>query len=101
MGINPPSLMVAFADRGIPGLGVRFVTDPRWAVPNPLEARQQGGAVDHVIVGVVGAQDLQIALGQQLRSGSFPPSQTALVRTPHRARSRDRRSSDISRPHPE
>jgi hypothetical protein len=35
-GINPPSLMGAFADRGIPGLGFRFATDPRWAVPNPL-----------------------------------------------------------------
>jgi hypothetical protein len=35
-GINPPSLMGAFAERGIPGLGFRFASDPRWAVPNPL-----------------------------------------------------------------
>ncbi len=27
-GINPPSLMGVFADRGIPGLAVRFATDP-------------------------------------------------------------------------
>jgi hypothetical protein len=35
-GINPASLMGMFADRGIPGLGFRFVTDTRWAVPNPV-----------------------------------------------------------------
>jgi hypothetical protein len=35
--------MGAFADREIPGPGVRFATDPRWAVLNPLEAGQQGG----------------------------------------------------------
>jgi hypothetical protein len=35
-GINPPSLMGAFAAKGIPGLGFRFATDARWAVPNPV-----------------------------------------------------------------
>ncbi len=35
-GINPASLMGAFADNGIPGLGFRFVRDKRWAVPNPV-----------------------------------------------------------------
>jgi|YelNatPaOPRAMG01_1025707.scaffolds.fasta_scaffold08630_8 hypothetical protein len=35
-GINPASLMGAFADKGIPGLGFRFVQNERWAVPNPV-----------------------------------------------------------------
>jgi len=35
-GINPASLMGAFAGRGIVGLGFRFTTDARWAVPNPV-----------------------------------------------------------------
>lgn len=35
-GINPASLMGAFAAAGIPGLGFRFVRDERWAVPNPV-----------------------------------------------------------------
>lgn len=35
-GINPASLMGAFATNGIPGLGFRFVADARWPVPNPV-----------------------------------------------------------------
>lgn len=35
-GINPASLMGAFTSAGIPGLGFRFVSDERWAVPNPV-----------------------------------------------------------------
>jgi hypothetical protein len=35
-GINPASLMGAFAANGIPGLGFRFASDARWAVPNPV-----------------------------------------------------------------
>ena len=35
-GINPASLMGAFAASGISGLGFRFATDPRWAAPNPI-----------------------------------------------------------------
>lgn len=35
-GINPLSLMGAFAADGVPGLGFRFVRDPRWTQPNPV-----------------------------------------------------------------
>lgn len=35
-GINPPSLLGAHAEQGIPGLGFRFVRDPRWTQPNPV-----------------------------------------------------------------
>jgi len=35
-GINPVSLMGAFADQGIAGLGFRFTRDPRYGVPNPV-----------------------------------------------------------------
>lgn len=35
-GINPASLMGAFADRGIPGFGFRFVQSEHWAAPNPV-----------------------------------------------------------------
>ncbi len=35
-GINPPSLMGAFAADGIPGLGFRYVRDSRWTQPNPV-----------------------------------------------------------------
>lgn len=35
-GINPATLMGAFAYNGIAGLGFRFVRDERWTVPNPV-----------------------------------------------------------------
>ncbi|MGE3389369.1 MAG: hypothetical protein AB7O21_05150 [Gammaproteobacteria bacterium] len=35
-GISPFSLMGAAAAKGIPGLGFRFETNPRWGVPNPV-----------------------------------------------------------------
>ncbi len=35
-GINPYSVMGAFADRGIPGLGFRFVRRADWSLPNPV-----------------------------------------------------------------
>jgi len=35
-GINPASLMGAFAERAIAGLGFRCVADARWALPNPV-----------------------------------------------------------------
>lgn len=35
-GINPLSLMGAFAEQGVPGLGFRFQRDPRWTQPNPV-----------------------------------------------------------------
>jgi hypothetical protein len=35
-GINPPSLLGAFAADGIPGLGFRFTRDPAWSLPNPV-----------------------------------------------------------------
>jgi hypothetical protein len=35
-GINPPSLLGAFAADGIPGLGFRFTHDPGWTMPNPV-----------------------------------------------------------------
>lgn len=35
-GINPPSLLGAFAADGIPGLGFRFTRDPAWTLPNPV-----------------------------------------------------------------
>jgi hypothetical protein len=35
-GINPLSLMGAFADQGIPGFGFRFARDERWMAPNPV-----------------------------------------------------------------
>ena len=35
-GISPFSLMGAGAAKGLPGLGFRFQTDPKWGVPNPI-----------------------------------------------------------------
>lgn len=35
-GISPFSLMGALHGQGIPGLGFRFETNPKWGVPNPL-----------------------------------------------------------------
>lgn len=35
-GINPLSVMGAFAGQGVPGLGFRIETSPDWAVPNPV-----------------------------------------------------------------
>ena len=35
-GVNRWSVLGAFSDSGIAGLGFRFVHDPRWAVPNPV-----------------------------------------------------------------
>jgi len=35
-GINPYSAMGAFADKGIPGLGFRFVRREDWTLPNPV-----------------------------------------------------------------
>ena len=35
-GINPPSLLGASAEQGIPGLGFRFARDARWTQPNPI-----------------------------------------------------------------
>lgn len=35
-GISSLSLMGAFQERGIPGLGFRFQRDARWPVPNPI-----------------------------------------------------------------
>ncbi|MCA1783947.1 MAG: hypothetical protein LC679_17800 [Intrasporangiaceae bacterium] len=35
-GLNRWSVLGAFADNGIEGLGFRFVTDPRWLLPNPV-----------------------------------------------------------------
>lgn len=35
-GLNRWSVLGAFADSGIQGLGFRFVTDPRWVMPNPV-----------------------------------------------------------------
>lgn len=35
-GINPPSLLGAFAEQGIAGLGFRFTRDVRWTQPNPV-----------------------------------------------------------------
>ncbi|MEW6300773.1 MAG: hypothetical protein AB1671_24060 [Thermodesulfobacteriota bacterium] len=35
-GINPYSAMGAFADRGVPGLGFRFVRREDWTLPNPV-----------------------------------------------------------------
>ena len=35
-GINGLSAMGAFADEGVPGMGFRFVTDDRYAGPNPV-----------------------------------------------------------------
>jgi hypothetical protein len=35
-GINPPSLLGAHAEQGIPGLGFRFARDSRWTQPNPV-----------------------------------------------------------------
>jgi hypothetical protein len=35
-GINPPSLLGAFAGDGIPGLGFRFTRTPVWSLPNPV-----------------------------------------------------------------
>ncbi|MBI2321410.1 MAG: hypothetical protein HYU88_04795 [Chloroflexi bacterium] len=37
-GINPLSLMGAFAEQGVPGLGFRFLRDSRWTQPNPVAA---------------------------------------------------------------
>jgi hypothetical protein len=35
-GLNRWSVLGAFGDSGIHGLGFRFVTDPRWTLPNPV-----------------------------------------------------------------
>jgi hypothetical protein len=35
-GIDPSSVLGAYADQGIKGLGFRFITDSRWTLPNPL-----------------------------------------------------------------
>ncbi|MCE0488219.1 hypothetical protein [Ornithinimicrobium sediminis] len=35
-GLNRWSVLGAFGDSGIRGLGFRFVTDPRWVLPNPV-----------------------------------------------------------------
>jgi hypothetical protein len=35
-GMNPPSLLGAFAEDGIPGLGFRFTRSPEWTLPNPV-----------------------------------------------------------------
>jgi hypothetical protein len=35
-GLNRWSVLGAFGDSGIQGLGFRFVTDPRWTLPNPV-----------------------------------------------------------------
>lgn len=35
-GISPFSLMGAGAAKGVPGLGFKFETNPRWGVPNPI-----------------------------------------------------------------
>ncbi len=35
-GVNRWSVLGAFADQGVAGLGFRFVTDERWTVPNPV-----------------------------------------------------------------
>jgi hypothetical protein len=35
-GINPLSLMGAYAADGVPGLGFRFARDERWTQPNPV-----------------------------------------------------------------
>ncbi|MBA2595135.1 MAG: hypothetical protein H0V00_00730 [Chloroflexia bacterium] len=35
-GINPPSLLGAYAADGITGLGFRFTRDPAWTMPNPV-----------------------------------------------------------------
>jgi hypothetical protein len=35
-GLDPLSILGAFADEGIQGLGFRFVQDERWTVPNPV-----------------------------------------------------------------
>ena len=35
-GVNRWSVLGAFADKGVKGLGFRFVTDERWTVPNPV-----------------------------------------------------------------
>jgi hypothetical protein len=35
-GLNAPSVLGAFAEDGIPGLGFRFTHDPAWTAPNPV-----------------------------------------------------------------
>ncbi|MEX2542389.1 MAG: hypothetical protein WD314_11300 [Trueperaceae bacterium] len=35
-GMNRWSVLGAFADKGVQGLGFRFITDERWTVPNPV-----------------------------------------------------------------
>lgn len=35
-GIDPSSVLGAYAEQGIKGLGFRFVRDPRWTLPNPV-----------------------------------------------------------------
>jgi hypothetical protein len=35
-GLNRWSILGAFADKGIEGLGFRFLRDPRWTMPNPV-----------------------------------------------------------------
>ena len=48
-GINPFSVLGASGDPEVPGLGFRFDTDPRWALPNPtgLEGRFEGACPPH------------------------------------------------------
>jgi hypothetical protein len=35
-GVNRWSVLGAFAEDGVRGLGFRFVTDERWTTPNPV-----------------------------------------------------------------
>lgn len=35
-GLNRWSILGAFADKGIKGMGFRFIRDPRWTMPNPV-----------------------------------------------------------------
>ena len=35
-GIDPYSVLGAYAKQGIKGLGFRFISDPRWTLPNPV-----------------------------------------------------------------
>ncbi len=35
-GIDPSSVLGAYAEQGIKGLGFRFISDPRWTLPNPV-----------------------------------------------------------------
>jgi hypothetical protein len=35
-GIDPSSVLGAYAEQGVKGLGFRFISDPRWTLPNPV-----------------------------------------------------------------